>query len=95
MALYKRGDTYWYQFQFNGQRIQQSAQTGNKDAARQIEAAHRIRLAKGEAGIIERPPAPTLKEFAPRFEARHRDAVCGKAGDGDVLQGKDAAPAGR
>lgn len=69
MAIYKRGDTYWYQFQFNGQRIQQSAQTGNKDAARQIEAAHRVRLAKGEAGIIERPPAPTLKEFAPRFEA--------------------------
>ena len=69
MAIYKRGDTYWYQFQFNGQRIQESAQTGNKDAARQIEAAHRIRLAKGEAGIIKRPPSPTLKEFAPRFEA--------------------------
>ena len=69
MAVYKRGDTYWYQFQFNGERIQQSAQTSNKDAARQIEAAHRVRLAKGEAGIVERPPAPTLKEFAPRFES--------------------------
>jgi len=69
MAIYKRGDTYWYQFQFNGERIQQSAQTSNKDAARQIEAAHRVRLAKGEAGIIERPPAPTLAEFAPRFES--------------------------
>jgi integrase len=69
MAIYKRGDTYWYQFQFNGERIQQSAQTGNKDAARQIEAAHRVRLAKGEAGIIERPPAPTLTEFGPRFES--------------------------
>ena len=69
MALYKRGNTYWYQFQFNGERIQQSAQTGNKDAARQIEAAHRVRLAKGEAGIIERPPAPTLAEFGPRFES--------------------------
>jgi integrase len=56
-------------FQFNGERIQQSAQTGNKDAARQIEAAHRVRLAKGEAGIVERPPAPTLKEFSPRFES--------------------------
>ena len=51
MAIYKRGDTYWYRFQFNGERIQESAQTGNKDAARQIEAAHRVRLAKGEAGI--------------------------------------------
>ncbi|HTR34922.1 MAG TPA: site-specific integrase [Bryobacteraceae bacterium] len=69
MAIYKRGDTYWYEFRFNGERIQQSAQTENKDAARQIEAAHRVRLAKGEAGIHERPPAPTLEEFAPRFEA--------------------------
>jgi hypothetical protein len=69
MAVYKRGDTYWYEFQFNGERIQQSAQTSNKEAARQIEAAHRVRLAKGEAGIVERPPSPTLKEFAPRFES--------------------------
>jgi integrase len=67
MAIYKRGDTYWYEFQFNGERIQQSAQTGNKDAARQIESAHRVRLAKGEAGIVEKPPAKTFKEFAPEF----------------------------
>ncbi len=69
MAIYKRGDTYWYEFQFNGERIQESAQTGNKDAARQIEAAHRVRLAKGEAGIHERPPVPTLAQFGPRFES--------------------------
>jgi hypothetical protein len=88
MAIYKRGDTYWYwyQFQFNGERIQESAKTSNKDAARQIEAAHRVRLAKarrstpdrgrsprpackGQAGIVERPPAPTLKEFSPQFES--------------------------
>ena len=48
MAIYKRGDTYWYQFQFNGERIQGSAKTSNKDAARQIEAAHRVRLAKAK-----------------------------------------------
>jgi integrase len=69
MAIYKRGGTYWYEFQFNGQRIQQSARTGNKDVARQIEAAHRVGLAKGEAGIQQRPAAPTLAEFAPRFES--------------------------
>ena len=27
MAIYKRGGTYWYEFQLNGERIQQSAQT--------------------------------------------------------------------
>jgi integrase len=69
MALYKRGDKYWYTFKFNGDRVAKSSKTGNKEAARQIEAAHRLRQAKGEAGIIERPPAPTLAEFAPRFES--------------------------
>lgn len=75
MSLYKRGDTYWYDFEFKGQRVRESAHTGNKDVARQIEAAHRIRLAKGEAGINERPPAPTLAEFGPRFR-RAIETVC-------------------
>jgi integrase len=69
MAIYKRGRTYWYEFEFNGERIRASAQIGNKDVARQIEAAHRVRLARGEAGMAERPPVPTLAEFAPRFES--------------------------
>src|ERR1022692_353838 len=75
MSLYKRGDVYWYQFQFKGQRIQESTHTGNKDAARQIESAERVRLAKGEAGINERQPAPTLAEFGPRFQ-RAIETVC-------------------
>jgi integrase len=75
LAVYKRGKTYYYEFQFNGHRIQQSAQTGNKEAARQIEAAHRTRLAKCEAGIEESKPMPTLKEFAPRFAAEI-ETVC-------------------
>jgi hypothetical protein len=69
MAIYKRGETYWYEFQFKGERIEESAKTGNKEAARQIMAAHRVRLARGEAGIRERPPVPTLAEFGSRFES--------------------------
>jgi integrase len=69
MAIYRRGDTYWYEFVFNGERIRASAQTPNKEVARQIEAAHRVRLAKRDAGIVERSPAPTFREFAPRFTA--------------------------
>src|SRR5438876_4675360 len=67
MSIYKRGGVYWCEFRFKGERIQESSHTANKDAARQIEAAHRVRLAKGKAGIIERPAAPTLAEFGPRF----------------------------
>jgi site-specific recombinase XerD len=33
-----------------------------------MEAARKTQLAKGEVGIKDRKPAPTLKEFALRFE---------------------------
>jgi hypothetical protein len=36
--------------------------------AEQMEAAHKTSLAKGEVGIRDRKPVPTLKEFAPRFK---------------------------
>ena len=67
MAIFKRGNVYWYHFLWNGEHIQKSTRQGNARVARNIEAAHRTRLAKGEVGIVERPPAPALKEFAQRF----------------------------
>jgi integrase len=67
MAIFERGRVYWYHFVFNGQHIQMSTKQGNRRVARQMEAAHRTALAKGEAGIFERTPAPILKVFAQRF----------------------------
>jgi hypothetical protein len=44
---------------------------GNPRTARQIEAAHRTALAKGEVGISERKPIPTLGDFIDnRFSTR-------------------------
>ncbi|MEK6303208.1 MAG: tyrosine-type recombinase/integrase [Acidobacteriota bacterium] len=69
MAIFKRGRTYWFHFCFNGEHVQQSTKQGNPRVARQIEAAHRTRLAKGEVGIVEKKaPAPTLRTFAERFK---------------------------
>jgi len=69
MAIYKRGRIYWYSFVFNGKHIQESTKQGNPRVARQVEAAHRTSLAKGEVGIREKKPVPTLKEFIDnRFE---------------------------
>lgn len=69
MSIFKRGRVYWYHFVFNGKHIQESTKQGNPRVARQIEAAHRTSLAKGEVGIRERKPMPTLKEFIEnRFE---------------------------
>jgi integrase len=67
MAIYKRGGVYWYNFWWGTEHVQKSTKQTNARVARQMEAAHKTRLAKGEVGIEEREPAPTLKAFAPRF----------------------------
>jgi hypothetical protein len=63
MAVYKRGDTYWFKFVWNGELIRESTKIGNKRAAEQIEAARKTQLAKREVGIRDRPPVPTFAEF--------------------------------
>src|SRR5215471_20357412 len=60
---------YWYKFMWQGKLVRESTKQGNDKVARQIEAAHRTSLAKGEVGIREKKPAPTLVEFCEkRFE---------------------------
>ena len=61
--IYKRGRIYWYKFVFNGQLIRESSKQGNDKIARQMEAAHRTALAKGEAGFREKKASTTLAEF--------------------------------
>ena len=67
MSIYKRGGVYWFSFVFRGERLQRSTRQGNWQTAKNIEAAYRTALAKGEVGILERKPAPPLKEFSQRF----------------------------
>jgi integrase len=66
MGIYKRGDTYWYKFMFRGQLVRESTKQGNDKAARNQEAAHRLRLANGEVGIREKKPKLVLREFLKR-----------------------------
>jgi integrase len=67
--IYKRGRIYWYKFVWQGETIRESTKQGNDKVARQMEAAHRTSLAKGEVGIREKKPIPTLFEFCKtRFE---------------------------
>jgi integrase len=63
MSIYKRGKNYWYKFRFNGKLIRESTKQSNDKVARQMEAAHRVALAKGELGIRDKKPAPTLADF--------------------------------
>jgi hypothetical protein len=41
MAVYKRGDVWWYKFTFSGELIRESTKQGNKRVAEQIEAARK------------------------------------------------------
>lgn len=61
--IYKRGKTYWYKFVWQGKLIRESTKQGNDKVARQMESAHRTALAKGEVGIREKKPVPTLAAF--------------------------------
>ena len=63
MSIYKRGGIYWYKFMWKGKAVRKSTKQGNDKVARQIEATHRTSLAKGEVGIREKKPIPTLAEF--------------------------------
>jgi integrase len=66
MGVYKRGDTWWFRFNWNGETIRESTKQTNKRVAEQIEAARRTSMAKGEVGIRDRAPVPTLRDFAER-----------------------------
>jgi len=68
MAVYKQPKSkyWWYKFTWNGEQIRESTKQTNKRVAEQMEAAHRTALAKGEVGIRDKKPVPTLGEFAAR-----------------------------
>ncbi len=59
----KESANWWYKFTWNGKLIRESTKQTNKRLAETMEAAHKSALAKGEVGIREKEPAPTLKTF--------------------------------
>src|SRR5215470_3817945 len=60
---------YWYKFMWQGRLVRESSKQGNDKIARQMESAHRTSLAKGEVGLREKEPSPTLSDFIEnRFE---------------------------
>jgi integrase len=63
MSICKRGGVYWYKFMWNGKLVRESSKQGNDKVARNMESAHRTSLAKGEVGIREKKPIPTLAVF--------------------------------
>src|SRR5438876_5093665 len=62
--IYKRDGIYYYEFELRGRRYRESTRQRNPRTARQMEAARRTQILKGEVGIREKQPTMTLREFA-------------------------------
>ncbi len=67
--LYKRNETWWYSFSWNGRRYQESSGLKNRKAAEEVEAGRRVQLAKGEVGLADRPRY-TIEELLDRLKER-------------------------
>ncbi len=63
--IYKLAGRKYYRvkFQFKGKTVHRCTRATDAKTARSIEATLRSELAKGDWGIVERKPAPILKEF--------------------------------
>jgi integrase len=75
VALYKRGNSWWMNFWFDGRHIQKSTKCKNKRDAEVVERAYQTQLAKGEVGIEPKRKAPTfqqaIKDYLVFLEVEH------------------------
>jgi hypothetical protein len=52
MAVYKRGEVWWFKFSWKGGLIRESTKQGNKRVAEQIESGRKTQLAEVIAGFV-------------------------------------------
>jgi integrase len=69
MALYRRGKTWWYNFEFQGRHVQESSGFTNKTAALRAEAKRRSELLDRRAGFTQAKAVPKFREFVNKFLA--------------------------
>ncbi len=67
MALYQRGKIYWFSFEFQGRRVQESSGFTNKTAALRAEAKRRTDLLDRRAGFSQKKIAPKFEEHVTKF----------------------------
>ncbi len=69
MALFKRGNTWWYEFLFARRRVRESAKTTSKTVAKQAQQNRRRELERGFNGVedVRGERIRSLKELAPEY----------------------------
>jgi integrase len=67
MAVFLRGKIYWFHFQFQGRRIQESSGFRNRTAAMRAESKRKIDLLERRAGFTKPKPIPKFDDFSKQF----------------------------
>jgi integrase len=67
--IYLRGKIWWYSFEFQGRRVQESSGFTNKTAALRVEAKRRSELLDRRAGFSQKKLAPKFDEHVDKFLA--------------------------
>jgi len=92
MALYKRGNAWWYSFLFAGRRIQESAKTHSKTLAKEAEKRRHRELEEGynDLGDSRRERVQTIREAAAtylgEYALKHRSVTFANYAVGHVTR---------
>lgn len=65
MAVYKRGDVWWFKFRIHGQRVRESAHTSSKTLANEAERTRRREL---ESAVNRIPKRERMALFSTAAE---------------------------
>jgi integrase len=81
MAVYRRGKTWWFVFEYGGRKVQESSGFKNKTAAMRAEAKRKADLLDRRAGFTKLKLAPKFEDFVDSFlkwsEQQHRPKTHG------------------
>jgi integrase len=67
MAVYRRGRVWWFVFEYQGRKVQESSGFTNKTAALRAEAKRKADLIERRAGFTKLKLAPKFEEFVEQF----------------------------
>lgn len=76
MSIFRRGNTWWYEFRIRGQRVRESSHSRSKMLAREAERERRRHIAEGISYIAARQPglfSHHAKEWAAEMHPHWRD----------------------
>ena len=73
MAIYRRGKIWWFEFQFEGRKIQESSKCTNKNKAIDMMTIRKAALIEERMGLKRAKPAPKFEEAVENFKVWSKD----------------------